>query len=228
MLYRPKDFYSDTPPPRIISSEMEYCIQDPLNSPSDFIDAAIALSGLRALPTCSHDGYHGLGFMLENGARIYQDTNRDEYASPECSDALTLALVEHRGDRLIADTALVTPGIKGAYKRIGYDHKKRATSAGYHESYLIPNGLLDIYIAKIAVASLLATRVIWAGAGIVGETYRHSQKAHGIGSINGGPKYHGTHGKNLCSISMFVCQKFTNGVGSSYVVLILICRPGSL
>lgn len=189
MTYTPEDFLTSTPPRRMMGSEMEYNVQGP--SADSFDSAVIEYSGLR---TAKVDPEYLVpeGYMLSNGARIYQEMmprRLTEYATPECDDPIVLALKEHAGQQLLADTAAQATGITGVYKRSGYDHiAEIPDSAGYHENYLVPSQTawsIKSGIAKHALASFIATRPVWAGAGIVGKGYRLSQRAHGVGSITG-------------------------------------------
>ncbi|MGB4767844.1 MAG: proteasome accessory factor PafA2 family protein [Candidatus Saccharimonas sp.] len=180
------DFLHDTPP-RIMGSETEFTMQT--RSMPD-------ITQLRSLGThtlCTIDDTY---LWLDNGGLVYYDSalERDEpvleYATPECSSAGELCLYEKAGERLALQVAREIVGNKTShplYKRTAYRDVYDSTgiqrlfesSIGHHENYSTP--LLCTLYAHHALASYLATRPLWSGAGIVTPTgFQLSQRARAV------------------------------------------------
>ena len=176
--------------PRIMGSETEYTAQ------FIFRDDAL-LRKIIPERYILDDGYTESDVWLTNGGRIYQDYgDLLEYATPECRSAQEVALHEQAGERLVVEMISQLSSMKllkgeraAAYKRSGYDLVLNRTgnillepmSAGHHENYatyLDPS--TSAFVAS-ALASYLATRPVWSGAGIVTTSgYAVSQKGSAI------------------------------------------------
>lgn len=183
--YMPKDFKHDTPP-RVFGSETEYNIQ-------------------RMTDECDLRPYvdehyrreaddHGKDIWLSNGSRLYLEVGGlVEYATPEVTSARELLAHERAGEEIVQG---ITAGMQtdldvpenSAYKRSGYSFARfDHITAGHHENYLtiIPAfaGMhsRERHESHRALISYLATRGIWAGAGLVADTrFLLTQKENSI------------------------------------------------
>lgn len=199
MSYVPGDFFSDTPPPRIMGSEMEYTISPhDEESEADAHHLNDAMEG--AVGQVLGGDKSANRYALRNGGQLYVDYGDVvEYDTPECQTAYELALHEFAGHFVVARVAQAYESDipAHAYTRVGYDHQpNHPDTVGYHENYLITQPILEQLDGKAEArkifAGYLATRNVWSGAGIVGEHFRLGQKAHGVGGIqNGDTTSHG-------------------------------------
>lgn len=188
MSYSPEDFFYDTPP-RIMGSETEYNV-DYLSKKCNF------------MPFFAEDEYFressrddGNELWLENGARFYLDSGGVvEYATPETDSARSVVAYEKAGEHIVQDLADKMKGEPNpTYKRSGYDNVSldgdvflERMTAGHHENYATPlysfehQGVEDHPVDR-SLKSYLATRAIWAGAGIVSNSgFALSQKLRSI------------------------------------------------
>lgn len=209
----PRDFASDTPPPRIIGSECEYDVQFEHGTKrhhsellAQFLNAKNAVSaGLTSAALALGADMVGAAtneteqekltnYHLFNGGKFYDDISKfAEYASPESLGPKEAMLTDFAGvfalRALAAAAAQNGSAIKGIYRRSGYgvDLYKASDTVGYHENYMVP---LDIYSNKYfnpIFLGFLATRHVWAGGGYWDhDNYATNQKAVGIGVIRGG------------------------------------------
>ena len=188
---QPEDFYSEAPPQRIIGSETEYNVTD-TQLPPYSVNSLRVVSDLAV----SQQNYDRRREHLINGGKIYKDTNNVvEYVTPEVRTAAELAKHEYAGCVLLADSCREI-GADAAYRRSGYDHLAyQPASAGYHENYLVPVNEKNAQYYKYFMESYFATRVIWAGAGIIGKSFRFSQKGHGLRVDNYTWQQHTIHGQ---------------------------------
>lgn len=185
------DFFYDTPP-RIMGSETEFTVQTKWQPQLDKIAALHP-----------HIIYGSLSeAWLSNGSKLYYDVGTSdeepdseiahfdgtlEYATPECRSAHEVAIYEKAGEQLVHSIATEITG--GAitypvYKRTAYetidDSDGNTLSSGYstghHENYftpIFPGNERTLH----ALLGYLATRPIWAGAGMVRNLgYSVSQK----------------------------------------------------
>jgi proteasome accessory factor A len=138
------------------------------------------------------------GQYLENGARFYLDCgDHPEYATPECRTAQELLEADCAGLALMSAMAERAEGELSA--RAGRPVRVRvlrnnvapnATTWGTHENYLVPAQLTWAEIA-FPLASHLASRVCFAGAGTVipavphqrSARFRLSQRAPFVGGV---------------------------------------------
>jgi len=182
--------YQENSLPRIMGSETEYTTQFvcPDNNIRRLVPSKYILD----------DESQNEEVWLQNGGRLYIDYGDVlEYATPECRNAKQVAIHEQAGEQLVRDiTTLVSKEEElteyeqaTAYKRSGYDRVLgkegevllEPMSVGHHENYasFLHPGLSDF--AKVALISYLATRPIWAGAGLVATNgYAISQKGSAI------------------------------------------------
>jgi hypothetical protein len=187
MIHYSEEFSGPEPPARIMGSEMEYTMpgmkgmmQSALNRA--VVDLQIGDNLSRAVRT-----------PLRNGGQAYIDYgDMLEIDTPECLGGHELATYEFSGHivaKAVADR-LEGSAPAFAYKRVGYAHRHlESDSAGYHENYLIAaeigRELQSRTRVRRLMASYVASRHVWAGAGIIGGDFYMSQKADGIGMVNG-------------------------------------------
>lgn len=190
MIYSKAQFEHEAPP-RIMGSETEYT--------TDAIPFDRQLN--RFLPSSSafyreDTRDDGVELWLENGARLYLDGAMLEYATPECLGAAEVALAERAGELIVSqlchNAAEWMRGHEEAdvrgkvYKRSGYSEvevgdrfKMLEMSAGHHENYLssISGAGERAPYYHPSVSAFLATRSVWAGAGLVtADGFEFSQK----------------------------------------------------
>lgn len=193
------DFLTGTPE-RIIGTETETVV-NATYLPD--LERVHALDSLR-IPA----GSRGLDEWLRTGGRLYyelQDADNDddwtseytpgksvlEYATPECLGAEQAAVHEVAGMEVIHSVATEITGSSryGAFKRSAYVKAKSGKetlltpdSLGHHENYSTPLFQETIGGQHITakLVSYLATRAVWAGAGIVTKKGFHlAQKERG-------------------------------------------------
>lgn len=196
-VYRPAEFYYQSPPPRLIGVEMEYHHQ---LSPIQRSDIS---HGLR------QQGIACISDFTSNGARVYSDQINLEYATPECIGPKEATAADHAGmiiinnliqnriskDKIRGNRALPAMRTTGSYD----SSEKVFNSSGYHENYLMPRieNLEREDMLKAVMASFLVTRIVWNGNGLMADKYLLSQKAPGIGEavLNGYGETRTIHGK---------------------------------
>lgn len=178
----PEDFYSDTPPPRIIGTECEYSVQNrgsqdeyPIN-PSSYI-----ASGVRQA-----DGFTRYESYLDNGGRICLDVNHIEYDSPECLGPRQAAAADMAGIVVVQKIISATNNVPhhGVFRFTGsFLPDKKPETNGYHENYLVPRSLTRSNsgsLFDVVIPSFLASQT-WAMSGGLRERFVLSQKVWGIG-----------------------------------------------
>lgn len=195
------DFFTDTPE-RIIGTETEYSVQQ---------RHLLGLAYITALdPYALRVGAYEDYTWLTNGSKLYVDFPDEaddapderhvssdgilEVATGECLSASEAARHEKAGEYLvhaIAQEIVVPQQTFPAFKRTAFECVVNSdgevlmdrASVGHHENYTTPLfgetiGNNDITAQML---SYLATRPIWAGAGLVTqEGYQLAQKVHGM------------------------------------------------
>jgi len=107
-------------------------------------------------------------FVLENGARYYNDHAHPEYCTPECSTLLELLQQDQLGDRLVENCRrALNRGAENPVLIYKNSTDFQGHSYGCHENYLVPRSVPWEELAQ-AMAGFLATRQIYAGAGKYG------------------------------------------------------------
>lgn len=118
--------------------------------------------------------------MLANGARLYNDHGHPEYATPECDDLFDLVAHDKAGEKIVWECAQNWSRQVGKNVQIIKNNADfHGASYGCHESYLMARDV-DWESALPTIASFLATRIIFAGAGKAGggkSTFQLSQRA---------------------------------------------------
>lgn len=169
-----QDFYGDTPPPRIMGTEMEYWYpaKDHGNLSQYLVKQVVERVG----------GNHAGGF-LQNGGRAYCDVGHLEYATPECLGPIDQTVAEMAGQRIVRLIAQENHIDKPIYRRTGGHGSEGIKTVGYHQNFLTPQykeRLAKLSDARV-IGAFIATRVVWAGVGRVDtKGYVVSQKAHDI------------------------------------------------
>lgn len=106
--------------------------------------------------------------VLTNGARLYNDHGHPEYATPECSDLRSLVAHDKAGERIVLDCARVLSEATGKGIEIFKNNTDfHGASYGTHESYVLQRSVSWDDVVR-NLATFLATRIIYAGAGKVG------------------------------------------------------------
>jgi len=206
MSVRPEAFWSESPPERVTGSECEYGVQG-------------ASSGSFVLPTTlarlgypNHAGYMG---SAGGRGRIYADMGHSEYATSEVMGPAAAAVGDLEGVERIAD--IVTRSgqpHRGVYRTAGtfipdgrvgdgITRSSEGVTSGYHQNFMFPRAVEFDELTDPLIATSLASRVAWAGAGALREEgFVLSQKVWGTG---GAPIAHGierrtTHGRKPMAI----------------------------
>lgn len=190
MRVKPEDFYSETPPPRIIGLECEYNLQ---TSPGSNFDVGHCLhsASMRARGINKHGTYLGSKF---GSGRIYCDAGHLEFATAECLGPASAALEDQKGVGYISDiVSRYSNEHDGLYRLAGtYIENnevkdagagtKRGESSGYHENYMIPREIIiDKQLFDPVLSSMIATRV-WTMSGTLRSAgFVLSQKVWGMG-----------------------------------------------
>ncbi len=187
-IFREEAFFSPTPPPRIIGTEMEYTV--------DYETLCNYSSLLYNGKTLHHD-------FLPNGARLYVDGENLEYCSAESLGPLDAAAADHAGMPIVKDIYSSTTsrekygkehvsgnqrfiplrrsgGFCGVFVEEDGSVSSGYDSMGYHENLLtVLSPEFEQYrVFEKLMYSFLTTRHIWEGAGMVLEdgTLELSQK----------------------------------------------------
>lgn len=122
--------------------------------------------------------------VLVNGARLYNDHGHPEYSTPECCDLRSLIAHDKAGERIVQACAQEYSRATAKQCQIFKNNTDyHGASYGTHESYLLRRST-DWNLVVHNMATFLATRVLYAGAGKVGcedksakATYQLSQRA---------------------------------------------------
>jgi len=209
-MYTPEDFRSGAPP-RIIGTEMEYNIHNKRIGPADMIKQVV-----RQINPESDPAIYSTTF-LKNGAKIYPELAfLTEYATPESLGPRDAVISDLAGQELLRrallnelqeigeDPSLIQNGL---FRRVGFyalsqpeewqmTNRPKFQVTGYQESYYTPRWKRPD-AAKMFFGSFLATKPIWAGAGMFYDgQYLISQKGLSAGHVEYN-KAHGTDGRPL-------------------------------
>lgn len=192
-IYSAEDFWSDTPPPRIMGSETEYMLALEGNT---FNIAQAVVMGVRVL----YGGVDGEEFLSSNGGKVYPDCGCVEYATPEAAGPLQHTKQEMAGQRMVGEgTKRALGEAIPLYRRTGGRGAEDGgmLSVGYHQNLLTPQyeRLGEQRHDAQVMGAYLATRSIWAGAGVLlKQRFGLSQKAHDINASGLGMDRHGFDG----------------------------------
>ena len=182
-IYKPADFASTTPPPRIMGTEMEYMLRV---DEEDYTPAAMVVRAARR----AFDTDDRIDF-LPNGARVYPDVGNVEYATPECLGPREQTLAELAGQFIVQRAVSDELGTKiPFYRRVGGPDTTGERSLGYHQNFLtLPyaDKKEQEHDSQVLGAHLVS-RVVWSGSGMVGSTYALSQKAHDVQKYDDNPE----------------------------------------
>ncbi len=178
----PRDFFSETPPPRIIGTECEYNVQN-YSKLSSNIKLVDYISD-RALENCGISHYGG---YLDNGARLYYDVGHLEYATPESLGPRQAAAADLAGvlvmREVIKNSEYPHSGVfrlAGSYlERNPEASDAQGVTSGYHENYLIPRNITRSPFINMLLPAHLASR-IWSGGGTLKTSFVFSQKVWGV------------------------------------------------
>ena len=113
---------------------------------------------------------HLVNTVLTNGSRYYVDHAHPEMSSPECSNALEVALFDKAGERILARSMEVVsrtlpPGQEIVVYKNNSDGK--GNSYGCHENYLLDRSVPFAQLVRY-MTPWLVTRQIFAGSGKIG------------------------------------------------------------
>ncbi len=174
-IVRPEEFYSETPPPRIIGTESECSIQSGNNYD---LQQYILPKSLRRSGIKSANGF------LDNGYRLYVDVGHLEIDTPECLGPRQAAAADYAAVLLLGKIVEnSTVQYDGLYRHTGTEINGEGCTNGYHENFMIPSSIANSKLLDIIYASHLASR-IWSFAGAVTTKFNLSQK---IKDISGRP-----------------------------------------
>lgn len=165
-----------------------------LYAPGDAADAVA--ERLATAVACELERGPGhLGGYLPNGGRLYVDVGtHPEYATPECASLAEAVAHELAGEALVREV-VTQAAADGIIPRTRLN-KRVVDSAGHawgaHENYLAPRALTEAELVR-GLATHLATRTAWCGAGMVRRDLRDrrrsrfvvGQKAWHLGQLSG-------------------------------------------
>jgi proteasome accessory factor PafA2 len=115
---------------------------------------------------------------LVNGARLYHDHGHPEYSTPECCDLRSLVAHDKAGERIVLDCARqYSARVEKSCQIFKNNTDYHGASYGTHESYLLKRNA-DWNLTVRNLATFLATRVLYAGAGKVGCEDKTSKAAY--------------------------------------------------
>lgn len=181
----PKDYLSDTPPPRIVGSECEYDIQstnsEGFNVP---IKNYITSEAIRKA------GYTVVYHFLSNGGALLEDVGHIEYATPECIGVEDATKADLAGIKVVTNVVNAS-GVehRGVYRHAAEYLSENAVLAGssndvthgYHENYLSLEPDTDSEgLIKSLLPAHIATR-LYAWSGTVRSGFVLGQKVWGAG-----------------------------------------------
>lgn len=188
MAITPKDYISETPPPRIIGTECEYNVQVPPNSSVD-ATSFVGPSALQSANVTQHGNYLGEAY---GAGKAYPDVGNVEFDTRESRGPASIAVEDIAGiDRMLAiiqRSAFTHSGIyrvAGTYIPNGHDEDGVITSlgrtSGYHESYLVGRETSEHPLTDTLLPTFLATR-LWGMSGTLRDSgFVWSQKVWGAG-----------------------------------------------
>ena len=174
----PADFYSDTPPERIIGTECEYN-QQVIAQEYRYGYASIIASGVSELGLVAVDGF------VQNGGKIHQDVEHIEFDSAESLGPREAAATDLGGvvfTAKVVDRSKIQHG--NTYRFSGIQLGDVQTTSGYHKNFLIPFDFGDEKHEELledALVTFIASKR-WADCGLITDTgYRSWQKFMGLG-----------------------------------------------
>lgn len=177
----PHDFYSYTPPDRIIGLECEYNLQLGIN-PLTF--TSYSVSDYLGIHAMNATNLRYAGEFFENGSRIYVDGGALEYATPGCLGPRQAVAADQAGILIMQAVAGASSlPHKGLYRLTGttFNPDQKHVTAGYHENLLIPRQAMDSILIDALLPSFLASRIYAMSGTVRGDSYVFSQKVWGIG-----------------------------------------------
>ncbi len=173
---RPVDFFSESPPERIIGTEMETSVQARYGDDSDQLNQELL-----------HNWYYRnlrllkISNFLSNGYKLYDDCGLLEIASPECLGPKQAAIYDFAGISIVSKIASSSPIVKGVYRTTGMQNIEGGyISQGYHENYLVASESISTQLLQTILASFLISKT-WSGAGTLKNGFQLSQKFPSIG-----------------------------------------------
>lgn len=170
-----EQFFTDSPPSRIIGVETEYSCQ-----PAD-----LATNDMLSARAFHQIGLESLGSFLANGAKVYIDVNKMlEYATPECLGPTQAAAADMAGKIVIANIVRNSEKQYDGIYRITGSNKKGVTpvSSGHHENYLIPCEIVGYLEFQPILEAFFATRFWLGSGGLDRRGFIFNQKASGVGA----------------------------------------------
>lgn len=170
----PEDFYSDNPPPRIVSVECEYKVDTPASN-GDFITPSNRRKA----------GYPSLGDFSRSGARIYSDVGQLEYAAPESLGPEDAVISDFAGKLVMSDLVRVAEKRNTALYRSTGSFKEKGqtgnTTRGYHQNFISTETASRSEAFTHLLPLFLATST-WAGQGTLREdSFVMAQKIWAMG-----------------------------------------------
>lgn len=181
-----KHFSGDSPPMRIIGTELEYKIQN-FDSQNRTVPHGnyISEQAIRAAGIKSIRGYTNLG------SRIYTDVGHAEYCTPECKGPYEAAAADIAGIAIMS-SIINASGFEhqGVFRVSGMwmseedDILKGVVpniTNGVHENFMMPSTLAKDKLLPLLLPSYYATRIASMAGTISLNRYEFSQKAVGIG-----------------------------------------------
>ena len=129
----------------------------------------------------AHRGPGRSGF-LANGARLYSDCGHVEYATPECTDPLSVLVCDRAGELVVSALGASAAGVLTgmgveSVRQLKHNVDSAGTTFGCHENYQVTSSVSRGHLAA-HLAAFLLTRCTWAGAGrVVDGRFRTSQRA---------------------------------------------------
>lgn len=186
---RPREFFTDTPPPRLIGTECEQDVLHktqpgvrPIHEQRDGIHKLIASDNLTQAGFRHVTGQSAQ--WLANGAKLMIDVRRIEYATPECEGPAEATAATDSGEIVMKKIMQVADPDNNfeLYRRTGIMSENDAVlTMGYHTNFLIPavDDRLGALLSRILPLHL-ATQS-WGWAGMVNRRgFSLSQKVFGI------------------------------------------------
>jgi len=171
--------------PGIFAAPWNYAVENPRHDVRGFDAKALAHDPQDAQfdkpsSTTISNQEDRVDHMLANGARLYNDHGHPEYATPECDDLFDLIAHDKAGEKIVWECAQNWSLKTGKNVQIIKNNADfHGASYGCHESYLMARDV-DWEDALPTIAAFLATRIVFAGAGKVGNgksTFQLSQRA---------------------------------------------------
>lgn len=165
---------------RIVAIETEYGIEPPqgIETPTTFVFTMPEFSGLL--------GNNNQGKFIANGAQVYKDqTEKPEYAAPECVGPTAASLYDLAGQRIMHEIFK-----DSNYRLYRLNRDKDGNYLGSHENYSVdPSVVQGTRLGMLVsfLAPFIITRQIFAGAGYFQDgNFKISQRSDCIFMLTGG------------------------------------------